>query len=1045
MTDASIVIGVKSDGRGANIVKRDLDEIARKGDKATGQNDRFNSSLKRTDGLARSLKTAFAGLAASLSVGVLSRFSDSITELNTKLKNVAGSTKAANDVFDDLFDIAQRNGDSVNGLADAYSKLSIALPDTIKDTTDLTKVTELLSRGLAAAGANAQTANGTLLQLNQGLAGNFESSAQELNSLIEGAPLLAKVIAEELGGNSAVSLKRFAEAGELTADSFLKALIASEDAIKAFELPPTISRSITRVSNEFLRLGRESEVLRGFSGLLTTALDSLADNLDNIIRIIAILAGASLPLLIKQFAVLLPAAITATTTAFTALTAIIASNPIAAIAVAISAAISAFFLFRKEIFETLRDVDVFGVGVTDVFFGIKNTAIEVFKSLIDIIALPFRVIIESLKSFIAQIKILANKAPGINFDISQNDRYLANQSVAEIGLRLGKETFSRTGQTYQRVVGATKQDIIEFNKIAEDTGLVDTPNASTATPPLVKTVEEVGKKTKITSKEIDKTFNDFGDGIIDAFRRGFEGGDGILDRFLSGAKNAFQNLFADVTRLIAQPIVMNIGAAVTGGAIGAGASGGLSSLTGGATGGGGLGSLGSVASSLLNGGLYSSTLGNVGANIGANLFGGGQLLSKGAFVGSQALGNLGYGAIGGGLANILGLGGGIGGTIGGTLGSVAGGGIGASMGTILGFAGGPVGAIVGSFLGTALGGLFGGKKPSDKAQNTAIDLDTGRISQGGLTGDKFSQENRDFADQVIAEAEKLTNLLKSAGAEFDSGVVSAIVGNRDGLRVQTQNGIQNFGTNTDAFIKGVSSAVVSQISDAPDDLETVLKNVSGFDTQEVAEAVGILELIRSFEKAGDASKPLRDALDALDVQFAELKEKTIGLGLPVDQLTESYEKQKDAIIKDVLSPLQNFLDSQALSGSSSLNPIERLGFARSAFDENLLAIQAGDFDGLGNITNQANTLLGLGRDAFASGEGFASLESYVRQSIAGIAGDLGVEGALDTSVNREIAIGQAQQTSILQQMNANIEALLEENRRLRKANERVGNAMVVQS
>ena len=84
--------------------------------------------------------------------------------------------------------------------------------------------------------------------------------------------------------------------------------------------------------------------------------------------------------------------------------------------------------------------------------------------------------------------------------------------------------------------------------------------------------------------------------------------------------------------------------------------------------------------------------------------------------------------------------------------------------------------------------------------------------------------------------------------------------------------------------------------------------------------------------------------------------------------------------------------------------------------------------------------MNVGRDVFASSEGFSSLESFVRQSIAGVATDLG--GSLDDNIARDIVVSNAEQTSLMQQMVVELRQLREENVRLRKANERFGNAVI---
>ena len=81
---------------------------------------------------------------------------------------------------------------------------------------------------------------------------------------------------------------------------------------------------------------------------------------------------------------------------------------------------------------------------------------------------------------------------------------------------------------------------------------------------------------------------------------------------------------------------------------------------------------------------------------------------------------------------------------------------------------------------------------------------------------------------------------------------------------------------------------------------------------------------------------------------------------------------------------------------------------------------------------------------FANGTGFAALESYVRQSISGIETSLGApDGSLNDSIVSTISLTSAQQISIQEQMLVELQAVREENTKLRKSLERLSNQMVV--
>lgn len=338
MTDSDIVIGIRGELGQAPVIKRNLDQISSSGEKAqrsvksldgafnaanrrmqlaeqrlrdlafAGQTntdrfkrlkdstDRYRNSLERADNAVRKttrstdlaarsaglLRTAFAGFIGLQAVSGLARFSDEVTTLETQLRNVTDSTEEFNRLNNQLFEVAQRNGVALSDLADGYLKLNLSVSDQIKDSFDLVKITEILNRGFAVSGTSARTAAETTRQLTQGLAGNFKNAAQELNSLIEGSSLFARLIAVELTGNvnaSAADLKLLAEAGEITTESFLNATLAIEGAVNKFEIPPTIERSVIRLRNEFVKFASDSDSFEEAGIKVAKAIDFLADRL----------------------------------------------------------------------------------------------------------------------------------------------------------------------------------------------------------------------------------------------------------------------------------------------------------------------------------------------------------------------------------------------------------------------------------------------------------------------------------------------------------------------------------------------------------------------------------------------------------------------------------------------------------------------------------------------------------------------------------------------------------------------------------------------
>lgn len=350
-SDVNIVVGIKGNISGAKTIKRSLDDIDKSANKATNQTKKFDDQIKKTSNTARLFGRALGAIGGIIIVRTLGRMADEFTVLDTSIKNVTDTTQEYDRVFNSLFAIAQENGDVFSGLANTYQKLNVSLEDSVKNSIDLTKVTEILSRGFAASGTNAQTAAGASLQLTQGLATNFKAAGQELNSIIEGAPLLAKAIAIQLGGKGATDLKKFAEAGTLTAQSFLEALIAAEDMVKEFEIPSTIGRSIQRVRNQFLKLTGESETLRAISIGVGEGFDFVARNMATIFKVMAVGFGAFAGYILATKGV--AAAFAIATTATATFNAVLLANPLGLFVAALAAVGVAAYVFKDDIYAAL--------------------------------------------------------------------------------------------------------------------------------------------------------------------------------------------------------------------------------------------------------------------------------------------------------------------------------------------------------------------------------------------------------------------------------------------------------------------------------------------------------------------------------------------------------------------------------------------------------------------------------------------------------------------------------------------------------------------
>lgn len=470
----------------------------------------------------------------------------------------------------------------------------------------------------------------------------------------------------------------------------------------------------------------------------------------------------------------------------------------------------------------------------------------------------------------------------------------------------------------------------------------------------------------------------------------------------------------------------------------------ISGATGGTNGGGfSLSNLGSIGSSLLNGGLYSSFLGDIGYSLGSMLDPSGLIgPSANGAIGAGAFGNMGYGAIGSIAANLFGLGGGTGGMIGGTLGTLAGGAIGSSLGTILGFAGGPLGAIAGGFLGTALGGLFGGSTPSQYV-GTQVDVGAdGKFYSKGFGSDEASSEaieayktlQQTTIDGLNAFVSTLGGtVLNAPELQFNSS------GKRDGGRIRV--GIEGLNTlggsqgamNTQAVFtdpeEAVNYAILqvmrrTTIGGLGTDVQRYYQNAFTSNTTAEGALSDLQNLQAVFAELQEASEPLSDVetiIKSINDAFGEYKETAERLKFTVTDLNRIEAKRQEQLaelrdgfndgvadsIRQIIDPLGVAVEAEIERYQQQLRDAQALGADLDQVEilhqinlQNIYAQQAGSVEQMAEQFSQIVTQLNDARGSLLTGslstlspeQQFAYLQSqYESTSALALQGD---EGAL---------------------------------------------------
>lgn len=222
-----------------------------------------------------------AGIAASVA-GItaasvaIARAGDEWTGYINRLKAAGEDQGMVNRRMDELTQIAMRSRSQLAPTIDLYAGISKSTQDLGKSQTDVARVTETIAKAFTIGGQSASTASGAILQLNQAFAAGA-LRGDELNSVLEGAPPLARLIAAEFGIGVG-ELKKFGEEGKITADRVFNAFLQGSREIDTTfgNTALTMSQASTNAGTALTQLGAEMDSVLGISQRMAKGLDGAA-------------------------------------------------------------------------------------------------------------------------------------------------------------------------------------------------------------------------------------------------------------------------------------------------------------------------------------------------------------------------------------------------------------------------------------------------------------------------------------------------------------------------------------------------------------------------------------------------------------------------------------------------------------------------------------------------------------------------------------------------------------------------------------------------
>ncbi|WP_419820078.1 tape measure protein [Acinetobacter sp.] len=280
---STLIIEISSEqaARNARALDRELQSIERTGNYAT-------TSMNSMSVAARQLAGYLAGV---VTVGTAIAKMDTYTGLNNKLKLVTKSQSELNTAMNDTFKIAQNTAQAWDSVAQIYQRFSDNAKRLNITQAKTAELTDTVAKAIAISGGSAASAEAALVQFSQALASNV-LRGEELNSVMEQAPGLAKAIAQGMG-ITVGQLRSVAAEGKITGDVLVDALTKARGSVNELfgKTDFTIAQSFTQLSNEVTKFVGEAGKGSGAANAISGSLTLLAENLNNVTNI-AMIGGA---------------------------------------------------------------------------------------------------------------------------------------------------------------------------------------------------------------------------------------------------------------------------------------------------------------------------------------------------------------------------------------------------------------------------------------------------------------------------------------------------------------------------------------------------------------------------------------------------------------------------------------------------------------------------------------------------------------------------------------------------------------------------------
>lgn len=297
LVDGAANLGVQADKNTTAInttgvaVEKTTDAVT-KGAKAARQGvDKTTEATKRLEGglrnVANYIKTIILGVGIIGSARIADEWAG--TQARVELAVDPSEVKAA---LAEIYDIANRAGQEYNATGGLFGTIARNQKELGLVTEQSLALTEVISKAMTIGGGSSAAQSAALTQLGQAL-GSGVLRGEELNSILEQSPRLARAIADSFGVPIG-KLKDLGSQGKLTSKELADGLLKQAEKIdKEFEkMPRTFARGMTLIQNAYGRFINDLNRASRASEIFYSITKLIADNLNAIVKIGAFTALA---------------------------------------------------------------------------------------------------------------------------------------------------------------------------------------------------------------------------------------------------------------------------------------------------------------------------------------------------------------------------------------------------------------------------------------------------------------------------------------------------------------------------------------------------------------------------------------------------------------------------------------------------------------------------------------------------------------------------------------------------------------------------------